>query len=191
MFARRHRRQEQARQSRAVSLSALAPLVIAVFAGFSAAGDAQAQEQAETSTEPAAQAPSSAQTTVGGLAQAGVSIPDDLDFPPTAAEAPGAATLEPRNEDRGPDEIVVVTGRTEWRLPDLGSSLRVRREAEAEAGQRIDLDLLPLYDRLERKPDAELFDENPDLRGVGVGMLQVFKVGVGGGNRISDREDQE
>lgn len=125
----------------------------------------------------------------------GVTDPDtgaeaDLTFPPTASDAPGAATLEPQDEERDPTlEIVVVKGRADWRLPDLGSSLREQREAEAKDGQRIQVDALPLYHKLQQDPDAEIFDEDPDLRGVRVGFLQLFRIGVGRGDRIPDRDD--
>jgi hypothetical protein len=139
---------------------------------LSIAGSAPAQEQS----------PSDPQSSVAAADA-------DLAFPPTISTAPGSVEFEAPDEGREPAlEIVVVKGRTDWRLPDLGSSLREQRENEIDPNQRIHVNTLPLYTPGERDPNDELFDEDPDLRGVGVGFLQIIRIDIGKRGSLVDRE---
>jgi hypothetical protein len=105
-------------------------------------------------------------------------IDDDLVRPPRIDEAPHAARLAPRRAERDEAlEEVVVIGGSEWRLPDLGSTWRAKREAEAEAS-RIEATLFPLYDPENNwRLETNLFPVNREL--TRVGFIELFRVRFG------------
>jgi hypothetical protein len=104
----------------------------------------------------------------------------DLTLPPTLEESPGDARLEAPPEDREDVLDAVVTGgQNDWRLPDLGTSLRKQREEEAKnTNQRIEVGFLGLYDPEEDDANQDfLAPEVEVMRGLGV--LKIFKVQFG------------
>ena len=121
----------------------------------------------------------------------------DLTLPPTigeaaqvasqtaaAASAPGDARLEPGDESREDVlEAVVTGGQNDFRLPDLGTSLR--REEPRDPDQRIEVTFLNLYDPDNIDPAEEIFPTIEDLRDVG--FLRVFKMQFG--RRPSEEEE--
>jgi len=102
----------------------------------------------------------------------------DLTLPPVLAE-PGEVRFELPPEDREDAlEVVVTGGQTDWRLPDLGSSLREQREAEERAReQRIRVRFVPLYDPETQDPTEDLSQGVDVLRRVG--FLRIFEFRFG------------
>lgn len=110
----------------------------------------------------------------------------DLTLPPridlvAAQSAPGDVRLEPAEEGREDAlDVVVTAGNTEFRLPDLGTSLR-NDEEEVDPNQRMEVSFLYLYDPDNIDPAEEAFETNEDLRRVG--FLRVFELRFGKRNR--------
>jgi hypothetical protein len=118
---------------------------------------------------------------VAGLACLGaapsIGQQQDLTLPPRLDESPGDVRLAPPPESRRRAlEEVVVTSESEWRLPDLGSEWRARREDERTTA-RIEVSLLPLYDPGGRQPDFDPLRINREVQQVG--FLQLFRVQFG------------
>lgn len=110
----------------------------------------------------------------------------DLTLPPRieAELSPGNARLEPPEEQREDMlEAVVTGGQTDFRLPDLGTSLRQEQEAR-DADQRIQVQFLHLYDPENRDPAEEAFPSLEEK--LGVGMIRVFKIQFGDRDRNED-----
>lgn len=101
---------------------------------------------------------------------------EDLTLPPVIEGKPGDVHLEPAPEDRGDGLDVEVTGgQTDWRLPDLGTTLR--REEEPELDQRMEFRLAPLYDP---EKQVEMLEPVPVVDVLrDVGFLRIFEVGFG------------
>lgn len=121
----------------------------------------------------------SAGAAAGTTADVAGKLMDDLTQPPRIdpAAEPGAADIEPAPEERDDMlEAVVTRGQTDWRLPDLGTSLR-RDEDELEPGQRIAVNWLPLYDPENQDPVENLFKDYEDTRNVG--FLRIFDIRFG------------
>ena len=99
-----------------------------------------------------------------------------LALPPRLEESPGAARLtEPPADRRDVLEEVIVTADSQWRLPDLGTSLR--REEEPELDQRMEFRLAPLYDP---EKQVEMLEPVPVVDVLrDVGFLRIFEVGFG------------
>ncbi|MGD8339520.1 MAG: hypothetical protein PVH89_01990 [Gammaproteobacteria bacterium] len=107
----------------------------------------------------------------------------DLTIPPqiSDAPAPGDASLEPAPEEREDMlEAVVTGGQTDFRLPDLGTSLRDDEE-ERDPNQRFDVTFLNLYDPDNIDPAEEAFPSLEEK--LGVGMLRIFEVRFRGRER--------
>jgi len=104
----------------------------------------------------------------------------DLTVPPTVGADPGDARLEPPPDDReGVLEAVVTGGQTDWRLPDLGTELRKKREEEERnQDQRIEVQFLGLFDPENQDPTEALFPGIEDLHNVG--FLEIFRLRFGG-----------
>jgi hypothetical protein len=101
---------------------------------------------------------------------------EDLTLPPVIAQSPGDAHLEPTPENREDTlEAVVTGGQTDWRLPDLGTSLR--EEEEPELDQRMDFRAAPLYDP---EKQVEMLEPVPvvDVER-NVGYLRLFQIDFG------------
>ena len=141
--------------------------------GSAAAGAAEPAEAAET---PAAPAGGAARAAAAAAVAAAV---DDLTQPPEIdpdSPPPGAARLEPADDEREDLlEAVVTRGQTDWRLPDLGTSLR-DDEDTLEPGQRIDVAFFPLFDPENQDPTAELFEQEELRR---VEMIRIFEIDFG------------
>jgi len=105
----------------------------------------------------------------------------DLTLPPRLEPGPGDARLEVPEPDKAPVlEEVVVVGRSQWRLPDLGSTWRETHEQERQQG-RIEVSFMPLYDPENGDPNVDLFPRDREMRRVG--FIEVFKVRFGGRSR--------
>jgi hypothetical protein len=102
---------------------------------------------------------------------------DALTLPPAIAEAPGDAHLEPAPA-AGEDGLTVVVsgGQTDWRLPDLGTSLR-EEEEEVDPTQRIHLRFMPLYDPEKQEDTLEPVPVVDVLRDVG--FIRLFEIEIG------------
>jgi hypothetical protein len=102
----------------------------------------------------------------------------ELTLPPRIDESPRSPSLASPPEGRSDSlEEIIVIGRTEWRLPNLGSDWRARAAAEQRA-QRIQVSFLPLYDP-ERDPiDYDPFRINREIQRVG--FIELFRVEFGG-----------
>jgi hypothetical protein len=114
---------------------------------------------------------------------------EDLTLPPVIAESPGDARLEPVPEDREPEgiDVTVTGGQTDWRLPDLGTSLR--EEEPRELDQRMEFVLAPYYDpekQVEMLEPVPVVDVMRDL-----GFLRIFEVGFGQRSRQNDPRPAE
>jgi hypothetical protein len=103
--------------------------------------------------------------------------PEELTLPPVIAEAPGEVHLEPPPDDREDMLYVEVTsGQSDWRVPDLGSSMR-RYEEEIDPNQRIHMNLLPLSDPERQVETLEPVPVVDVLRDVG--FIQIFRIDLG------------
>jgi hypothetical protein len=129
---------------------------------------------------------------VAGLALAQEDAPataaEDLTLPPVITEAPGDVRLEPAPEDREGEgiEVLVTGGETDWRLPDLGTSLR--EEEERPLDQRMEFVLAPYYDpekQVEMLEPVPVVDVMRDL-----GFLRIFEVGFGRRSRQNDPQPE-
>ena len=99
---------------------------------------------------------------------------EDLTLPPVIEETPGDVRFEPPAEDK-PLEVVVEGGQTDWRLPDLGTSLR--EEEERELDQRMKFDALPYYDP---EKQVEMLEPTPVVDVLrDVGFLKIFEIEFG------------
>jgi hypothetical protein len=116
---------------------------------------------------------------VSALAQETSPAPEpELTLPPVIGSEPDEAHLEPPPADRDDVlEAVVTGGQTDWRLPDLGSSLREERE-EREPDQRIELGFVPLYDPEEQDPTVDFLTPEVDVMR-GVGMIKLIELRFG------------
>jgi hypothetical protein len=102
---------------------------------------------------------------------------EDLTLPPRLDESPGRVRLAAPPESRRPVlEEIIVTNESEWRLPDLGSEWRARREDERASG-RIEVSLLPIYDPEGLRPDFDPLRINREVQQVG--FLELFRVRFG------------
>ena len=99
----------------------------------------------------------------------------DLTQPPQySGAAPGDANLEPPQEEREDMlEAVVTGGQTDFRLPDLGTSLR-DDEDEWDPSQRYKVTFLNLWDPDNIDPAEEAFPSLEEK--LGVGMLRIFEL---------------
>jgi hypothetical protein len=107
----------------------------------------------------------------------------DLTLPPTIADdsQPLPAQLEPAPEEREDMlEAVVTGGQTDFRLPDLGTSLREEQETR-DPNQRIDVTFLNLFDPENQDPAEEIFPSLEDQieERFGVGTLRIFELRFG------------
>lgn len=108
---------------------------------------------------------------------------EDLTLPPQISGeiSPGDAQLEPPPEDREDVlEAVVTGGQTDFRLPDLGTSLR-SDDDRRDPNQRFDTTFLYLYDPDNMDPAEEAFPSLEEQ--LGVGMLRIFEVRFRGRDR--------
>lgn len=98
-----------------------------------------------------------------------------------SSERPGAAPFEPPEnaEERVIEEIVVIGGQDQWRLPDLGDTFRAEQEAlQRQRPTRVEVEFLPLYDPESPQPDPDLFRMfDPEQR---VGTVELFRFRFGG-----------
>lgn len=140
---------------------------IAGLAGVLAWGFAAAQES-EITIAPAEQSPS-----IESLED------ESLTLPPVIASEPGEARFEePDPEREDALEAVVTSGQTDWRLPDLGTSMR-EEEPELEPDQRMYVGVIPLYDPEDEENDPLLdLTQDPDVMR-GVGFLKLFELRFG------------
>ncbi len=86
-----------------------------------------------------------------------------------------AATLGSDDQEKVLEEIIVV-GKDEWRLPDLGSSWRAEQEARRKP-VRMNWEFLPRY-------DPEEADRHPELSQLSkveqrVGFIRLFRFSFG------------
>ena len=114
---------------------------------------------------------------------------EDLTLPPVIQEAPGDVRLEPVPGDREPEgiDVEVTGGQTDWRLPDLGTTLR--EEEERELDERMEFVLAPYYDpekQVEMLEPVPVVDVMRD-----VGFLRIFEVGFGRRSRSNDPRPDE
>lgn len=99
--------------------------------------------------------------------------PDD-DLPGSALDRPNAARLAPLPE--GLEEVIVVADPA-LRLPDLGTSLRLEREAEEAREARIQVSFLPPLEPADPRYDPNLIEVNPELRRTG--YIEIFRLRFG------------
>ena len=132
-------------------------------------------------------------TSVAGQAvaqdESGPAPAEDLTLPPVIAEAPGDVRLEPAPEDREGEgiEVLVTGGETDWRLPDLGTSLR--EEEERELDQRMEFSLAPYYDP---EKQVEMLEPVPVVDVMrNVGMLRIFEIDFGRRSRQNEPRPDE
>jgi len=152
-------------------------MVLTLLAASAQAQDGSASATA-TATETATGTGVGAGAGTTGSAAAGT-LADDLTQPPQIDPdaAPGEAPLEPAAEEKKDMlEAVVTRGQTDWRLPDLGTSMR-RDEDRLEPGQRIAVNWLPLFDPENQDPVEHLFKDYEDTRNVGT--LKIFDIRFG------------
>ena len=107
----------------------------------------------------------------------------DLTLPPTidVNAEPSPTHLEPAPEEREDTlEVIVTGGRTEFRLPDLGTSFREEAEAR-DSDERIEVTFLNLFDPENQDPAEEIFPSLEDQiqERFGVGFLRIFKIDFG------------
>jgi hypothetical protein len=98
-----------------------------------------------------------------------------------AQAGPGPAPFEPSAtaDEELIEEIIVRGRRDEWRLPDMGDTLRREREEleKARPGQ-VDFEFLPLYDPEQASREPDLFRMyDPEQR---VGKIELFRFRFGG-----------
>lgn len=107
---------------------------------------------------------------------------EDLTLPPRLDGEPFAARLAPQPQEREAAlEEVVVVGENEWRLPDLGSSWRLR-QADDEELTRIETSFLPLYDpEVEPEERNDFLSMSSELHRVG--FIELFQIRFGGRSR--------
>ena len=115
---------------------------------------------------------------------------EDLTLPPVIAEAPGDVRLEPAPEGREEEgiDVTVTGGQNDWRLPDLGTSLR-EEEEERELDQRMEFVLAPYYDpekQVEMLEPVPVVDVMRDL-----GFLRIFEFGFGRRSRQNEPRPDE
>jgi hypothetical protein len=100
---------------------------------------------------------------------------------PGVDERPGAAPFEPaeRADEDVIEEIIVYGRQDEWRLPDMGDSLRREREEleKARVGE-VDVEFLPLYDPEQAAREPDLFRMDDPLQRVG--KVELFRFRFGG-----------
>ena len=103
---------------------------------------------------------------------------NELALPPEIADSePGEVSFEAPPEDREDMlEAVVTSGQTDWRLPDLGSTMR-EEQAARDPNERIDVSFLYLYDPDNQDPTEELFPDDSNPRTVG--FIRVFELRFG------------
>jgi hypothetical protein len=112
-----------------------------------------------------------------GFAQEELATDETLTLPPVIAETPGDVRLEAPPEDREDGlEVEVTAGQTDWRLPDLGTSLR-EEEDEREPDQRMEFEMLPYYDPEKQVETLEPVPVVDVLRDVG--FLRIFEIDFG------------
>lgn len=99
--------------------------------------------------------------------------PED-DRPPSSLDRPNAARLAPLPE--GLEEVVVVADPA-LRLPDLGTSLRLEREAQEAREARIQVSLLPPLEPADPRYDPRSLEVNPELRRTG--YIELFRLRFG------------
>lgn len=118
----------------------------------------------------------------GALAQP--PLDDDVPLPPrigpeeespqSRLDRPNAARLAPLPE--GLEEVVVVADPA-LRLPDLGTSLRLEREAQEAREARIQVSFLPPLEPADPRYDPTLLEVNPELRRTG--YIEIFRLRFG------------
>lgn len=154
-------------------------LQVSVLAGLLAATPLAAQPPAAPSEENTAteSTPAPGRPSINSTTRPA----DDLTLPPVIQAMPGDVRLEPPPADRDDMlEVHVTGGQTDWRLPDLGTSLR-EEEEERDPDQRFEVRFVPLFDP--EKDDQTI--ETPPVVDVlrDVGFIRIFEIGIGGGNK--------
>ncbi len=86
------------------------------------------------------------------------------------AEIDAAALVS--NEQKEVLEEIIVVGKDEWRLPDLGSSWRAEQEARKKPGRR-DWEFLPRYDP--ERADRHLNRSQLSQEEQRVGFIELFR----------------
>jgi len=152
-----------------------------VAAGTARAQDAppaaEARPGAEVAAEPDTAAEPNAAEPDPRTEAADPAAEPDLTLPPRIESSPAEARLEPPPEEREDMlEAVVTGGQTDFRLPDLGTSLRDEDE-DRDPNQRIHATFLYLYDPDNVDPAEEVFPTIEDLRRVG--FLRVIELRFG------------
>jgi len=114
---------------------------------------------------------------------------EDLTLPPVIQESPGDVRLAPASEDseEAGIEVEVTGGQTDWRLPDLGTTLR--EEEERELDQRLEFRLAPYYDpekQVEMMEPVPVVDVMRDL-----GQLRIFEIDFGRRSRSNNPRPEE
>lgn len=122
--------------------------------------------------------PAAAQDAAAGPSGDAAAAGDEqLTLPPVIRAMPGDVRLEPPPEDREDGLHVEVTGgQTDWRLPDLGTSLREEEETR-DPDQRIEARLAPLFDPEKEDPTHETAPVVDVLRDVG--FIRIFEIRIG------------
>jgi hypothetical protein len=115
------------------------------------------------------------------LAPPGLAQAPGGDEPGDAVERPGGVPFEPapRADEEVIEEIIVYGRRDEWRLPDMGDTLRREREEleKAKVGE-VDFEFLPLYDPEQAAREPDLFRMDDPLQRVG--KVELFRFRFGG-----------
>ena len=102
---------------------------------------------------------------------------EDLSLPPRLDGAPFEARLAPAAAEREDSlEEIIVVSENEWRLPDLGSTWRLRQAAEQQLS-RFETRFLPLYDAENPGPTLDLFPANREISRIG--FIELFRVRFG------------
>ncbi|MDX1561734.1 MAG: hypothetical protein R3305_02350 [Gammaproteobacteria bacterium] len=108
---------------------------------------------------------------------------EDLTMPPSLPELPGDARLEPPPREREDVlEAVIVRGQDEFRIPDLGTTLRDEEDDDPNA--RIKVNWLPLYDPENQDPTLAIFEQDTELRRIG--WIKLFDLRFGGRDNRPD-----
>lgn len=153
-------------------------LVMAVAASAKAQDEPPTESRAPDLTLPPqlSEQPLEAPAAAGETPEIPAAIGQTPEIPPASDSSPGSTRLEAAPEDREDMlEAVVTGGQTDFRLPDLGTSLR--EEEEIDPNDRIDVTFLYLYDPDNQDPAEEVFPTIEDLRRVG--FLRVFEMRFG------------
>jgi len=97
--------------------------------------------------------------------------------PRGSAERPNAARLAPLPEGAEDLEEIVVVADPALRLPDLGTTTRLEREAREAREARIQVTYLPPPEPIDPRYDPLLLRVDPEARRVG--YLELFRLRFG------------